>query len=69
MEFLLITAYCAKMNLKSVLETYKNIGLNVTGIDAKEKFYTALKDKTDPEEKRKTIGKLFIDVFQDEAQK
>lgn len=58
-----------KNEFESVLETYKNIGLNVTGIDAKEKFYTALKDKTDPEEKRKTIGKLFIDVFHDEAEK
>ncbi|MEP6684917.1 MAG: glutamine-hydrolyzing GMP synthase [Parafilimonas sp.] len=58
-----------KNEFESVLETYKNLGLNVTGIDAKEIFYTALKDKTDPEEKRKTIGKLFIDVFQDEALK
>ncbi len=58
-----------KNEFESVLATYKNLGLNVTGIDAKERFYTALKDKTDPEEKRKTIGKLFIDVFQDEAAK
>ena len=58
-----------KDEFESVLETYKNLGLNVTGIDAKEIFYTALKDKTDPEEKRKTIGRLFIDVFQDEALK
>jgi GMP synthase (glutamine-hydrolysing) len=58
-----------KNEFESVLETYKNLGLNVTGIDAKEIFYTALKDKTDPEEKRKTIGKLFIDIFQDEALK
>jgi len=58
-----------KNEFESVLSTYKNIGLNVTGIDAKNIFYTALKDKTDPEEKRKTIGKLFIDVFHDEAEK
>jgi GMP synthase (glutamine-hydrolysing) len=58
-----------KNEFESVLATYKNLGLNVTGIDAKERFYTALKSKTDPEEKRKTIGKLFIDVFQDEASK
>lgn len=58
-----------KDEFESVLNTYKTIGLNVTGIDAKERFYSALKDKTDPEEKRKTIGKLFIDVFQDEAAK
>ncbi len=43
--------------------------LNVTGIDAKEQFYSALKDKVDPEEKRKAIGKTFIDVFHDEALK
>lgn len=58
-----------KNEFQSVLETYKKIGLNVTGIDAKQRFYDALKGKTDPEEKRKTIGKLFIDVFQDEAKK
>ncbi|MBV9962320.1 MAG: glutamine-hydrolyzing GMP synthase, partial [Parafilimonas sp.] len=58
-----------KDEFDSVLETYKKIGLNVTGIDAKERFYTALTGKTDPEEKRKTIGKLFIDVFHDEAEK
>ena len=52
-----------------VLETYRNIGLNVEGIDAKQLFYSELKDKTDPEAKRKVIGKLFIDVFQEEAQK
>jgi len=58
-----------KNEFESVLDTYKNIGLNVTGVDKKNKFYAALKGKTDPEEKRKTIGKLFIDVFQDEASK
>ena len=56
-----------KDEFESVLATYKNLGLNVTGIDAKKDFYAALKDKTDPEEKRKAIGKLFIDVFQHEA--
>ncbi len=58
-----------KNEFESVLSTYKNLGLNVTGINAKEIFYEALKHKTDPEEKRKTIGKLFIDVFQQEALK
>ncbi len=52
-----------------VLETYKKIGLNVRGVDVKDHFYKALAGKSDPEEKRKTIGKLFIDVFQDEAKK
>jgi GMP synthase (glutamine-hydrolysing) len=58
-----------KNEFESVLKTYKQLHLNVTGIDAKEQFYTALKDKTDPEQKRKAIGKTFIDVFHDEAQK
>ncbi|NCI48122.1 glutamine-hydrolyzing GMP synthase [Sediminibacterium soli] len=52
---------------EQVLETYHSIGLNVKGIDARQRFYSELKGKTDPEEKRKTIGKLFIDVFQEEA--
>jgi GMP synthase (glutamine-hydrolysing) len=52
-----------------VLDTYRQIGLNVKGVDAKEVFYRELQGKTDPEAKRKTIGRLFIDVFQDEAKK
>jgi GMP synthase (glutamine-hydrolysing) len=43
------------------------MGLNVKGVDKKHLFYDALKGKADPEEKRKTIGRLFIDVFQHEA--
>ena len=58
-----------KNEFEQVLQTYHDIGLNVTGINAKQIFYDALAGKTDPEEKRKTIGKLFIDVFQDEAAK
>ncbi len=58
-----------KNEFEQVLETYKQIGLNVTGVDRKELFYTGLKDKADPEEKRKVIGGLFIDVFQEEANK
>ena len=58
-----------KHEYEQVLETYHAIGLNVKGIDAKEMFYSALKGKTDPEAKRKTIGGLFIDVFQEEAKK
>ena len=52
---------------EEVLATYKKIGLNVTGVDAKKIFYKKLKDKTDPEEKRKAIGKQFIKIFQKEA--
>ncbi len=58
-----------KNEFEQVLETYQNIGLNVKGIDAKKMFYDAFKGKTDPEEKRKVIGGLFIDVFQEEAGK
>ncbi len=54
---------------KEVLDTYKTIGLNVKGIDAKKIFYKKLKGKTDPEDKRKAIGKLFIKIFADEAEK
>lgn len=52
---------------EEVLESYKGMGLNVSGVDAKEKFYNALKGLSDPEEKRKAIGKTFIDVFDEEA--
>ena len=58
-----------KDEFEQVLESYKNMGLNVKGVDAKNKFYTALKGITDPEAKRKAIGKTFIDVFDDEAHK
>ena len=58
-----------KNEFEQVLETYKKIGLNVTGIDARHIFYDELQGKTDPEAKRKTIGKLFIDVFQQQAKK
>jgi GMP synthase (glutamine-hydrolysing) len=58
-----------KHEFEQVLETYKQIGLNVTGVDRKQLFYDALKGKADPEEKRKTIGGLFIDVFQQEAKR
>src|SRR2546423_3287943 len=58
-----------KDEFRQVLDTYKKIGLNVKGVDAKNLFYDALKEKRDPEAKRKAIGKLFIDVFQDEAKK
>jgi GMP synthase (glutamine-hydrolysing) len=58
-----------KNEFQDVLDIYKTLGLNVTGIDAKDMFYDALAGKSEPEEKRKIIGKLFIDVFQVEASK
>ena len=58
-----------KDEFNNVLKTYKELGLNVKGVDAKKTFYDKLKGKTDPEKKRKVIGKLFIDIFQEEASK
>lgn len=58
-----------KNEFQQVLDTYKQIGLNVKGVDARQLFYDELAGKTDPEAKRKTIGRLFIDVFQSEAKK
>jgi len=52
-----------------VLESYKGMGLNVIGVDSKERFLEALKGISDPEEKRKAIGGTFIEVFDDEAHK
>lgn len=54
---------------ESVLEGYNNMGLNVIGVDAKEHFYTNLAGVTDPEKKRKVIGKGFIDIFEQESKK
>lgn len=56
-----------KNEFESVLASYENMGLNIKGVDAKEQFYTALKGLTDPEAKRKAIGKVFIDVFDQES--
>jgi GMP synthase (glutamine-hydrolysing) len=58
-----------KNEFQQVLDTYHKIGLNVKGVDAKNLFYKELAGKTDPEAKRKTIGRLFIEVFQEEAKK
>ena len=58
-----------KDEFESVLKTYDQLGLNVTGIDARQRFYTDLAGKTDPEEKRRIIGSLFIDIFQEESKK
>jgi len=56
-----------KNEFKNVLDQYKHLGLNVKGVDAKNKFYAALQGISDPEKKRKAIGKTFIDVFDEEA--
>lgn len=58
-----------KNEFEDVLDSYKDMGLNITGVDAKGRFYKALEGKTDPEDKRKAIGRTFIEVFDDEAHK
>lgn len=56
-----------KGEFESVLESYKGLGLNVIGADASDEFISALDGVSDPETKRKIIGKTFIDVFDREA--
>tara|TARA_B100001093_G_scaffold66566_1_gene56551 strand:- start:2344 stop:3096 length:753 start_codon:yes stop_codon:yes gene_type:complete len=51
------------------LNSYKDLGLNVIGVDSKDLFYQDLKGKIDPEDKRKSIGKNFIKIFEEEAKK
>jgi GMP synthase (glutamine-hydrolysing) len=58
-----------KNEFSQVLDSYKGLGLNVIGVDAKDRFYSALKGLSEPEAKRKAIGKTFIEVFDDEAHK
>ncbi|MDB4447899.1 glutamine-hydrolyzing GMP synthase [Roseivirga sp.] len=58
-----------KNEFESVLESYQGMGLNVKGVDAKDQFYAALAGITDPEGKRKAIGRVFIEVFDQEAKK
>ncbi|MEQ8553709.1 MAG: glutamine-hydrolyzing GMP synthase [Cyclobacteriaceae bacterium] len=58
-----------KNEFESVLKSYEGLGLNVKGVDAKQEFYDALEGKTDPEDKRKAIGRVFIEVFDREAKK
>ncbi|MBK7382189.1 MAG: glutamine-hydrolyzing GMP synthase [Flavobacteriales bacterium] len=50
-----------------VLESYRHLGLNITGVDAREDFISALKGLEDPETKRKAVGRTFIEVFDREA--
>jgi len=56
-----------KNEYEEVLHSYKDMGLRVIGVDAKAHFYAALKGVSDPEAKRKAIGKAFIDIFEQQA--
>lgn len=58
-----------KNEFTKVMEAYEGLGLNVIGIDASEKFFTDLAGVTDPEQKRKIIGRDFVEVFNAEAKK
>ena len=58
-----------KNEFENVLKNYAALGLHVKGVDARQRFYDALQGKEDPEDKRKAIGSLFIDIFQEEAKK
>lgn len=56
-----------KNEFESVLKQYEGMGLNVKGVDASARFLEALAGESDPEKKRKAIGRVFIEVFDDEA--
>jgi len=56
-----------KNEFEEVLHSYKDMGLRVVGVDAKSHFYKELKGVSDPESKRKIIGKAFIDIFEEQA--
>ena len=58
-----------KNEFEEVLKNYEQLGYNVIGVDASERFYKALEGVTDPEAKRKAIGNTFIEVFDDESHK
>lgn len=56
-----------KNEFEQVLESYQELGLNVKGVNAQSRFYDGLKGISEPEQKRKIIGKAFIEVFDQEA--
>lgn len=58
-----------KNEFQKVMEAYQGLGLNVIGVDASEKFFKDLEGITDPEQKRKIIGRDFVEVFNAEAKK
>ncbi len=58
-----------KNEFQEVLDSYKGMGLNITGVDAKQRFWNELSGVSDPEQKRKIIGRVFIEVFEEEANK
>ena len=66
-QFLFVdTGLLREKEYEEVLKIYKDLNLNVKGLDAKKEFLEALKGVSDPEKKRKIIGKIFIDIFKKE---
>ena len=68
-SFFINNGLLRKGEFQEVLDSYVTLGLNVQGIDASEQFLDGLEGISDPERKRKIIGKTFIDVFLKEAEK
>lgn len=58
-----------KNEYEEVLHSYKDMGLNIVGVDASRRFWDELAGETSPEGKRKIIGRVFIEVFEEEANK
>ena len=58
-----------KGEFEEVLKSYEGMGLNIDGVDRRQRFWDELKGVSDPEKKRKIIGRLFIEVFEEEAEK
>jgi len=58
-----------KNEYRDVLHSYRDMGLQVKGVDVKDRFYAGLDEVSDPELKRKAIGRIFIEVFEEEAHK
>jgi len=58
-----------KNEFESVQKAYESLNLNLIAVDASQQFYTALEGLTDPEQKRKAIGRVFVEVFQEESKK
>ncbi|MBC6416013.1 MAG: glutamine-hydrolyzing GMP synthase [Bdellovibrionales bacterium] len=62
------TGLLRKKEYEEVLNNYRSLNLNIKGVKAGDRFFKALKGVLDPEEKRKIIGKLFIDIFKEEME-
>ena len=58
-----------KNEFETVMESYKDLGLNIVGVRAVDRFLDQLEGVSDPESKRKIIGRVFIEVFEEEAHK